>query len=896
MDSIGRSEFGRLLRQLRDAAGLTQEELAASARLSPRSVSDLERGVSRTARPETVRRLAAALALSGPTLGRFRAAAGGQGPLAGECVLPRLIAPGLAAVRALPRDIAGFTGRGAELDRLAGLLADASGPGVVGICAIGGLAGIGKTTLAVHAAHRLASEFPDGQLFVPLHAHTPGRRPVDPADALASLLRVTGYASRLIPADADGRGACWRAHLAGKKVLIVLDDAVGHEQVRPLLPGSGGCLVLVTSRRRLAGLEDASVISLDTMGSADAARLLAVTAGRPGLTADDPEVAEVGRLCGFLPLAIGMLGARLRYHPAWTVTYLTEMLGGARDRLELLSAENVSVAAAFELSYRDLTTAQRRLFRRLGLYPGADIDGYAAAALAGTSLPSATRALAGLYDQHLISEHVPGRYRMHDLIREHARSLAAADDPVAAGDAVTRLLDYYQQAARAAGRHMPPWFAVSHDAIGPVGPPAILPPLSGLEQASAWVADERANLLAAASLAIEAGKPAYAVTIPAAASGFLDAEGNWAQVLVTLCEKVLAGAQDGDDLAILALAHLQLGAALAVSGQYRAVPAAAKKALALYRKLGDRAGQGDVLIGLASLNLYVSDFAAAARYAERAFDAYRAAGHIRAKAEALNQLGIIKFHAGDYAGAASLSRQALASCREIGFRRGEGDALLYLGLALRPSGDYPAASAALLEAQAIYRALGDRYREVFSYSFLASLQRLTGDYPAAAASSESAVRELGDIGDRSGQANAYNELGLVQQLTGDYAAAAASHRAALRQFGDLGDGLGKADALNGLGELSLRTSNGLEAAAYHGEALALARAVGGPFEEARALEGLGRSDLLAGRTHEAAESLRQALSIFERIGAVRAEDVSVTLHSIEASASAERPPVRTRPG
>ena len=354
-----------------------------------------------------------------------------------------------AATRTLPRDIASFTGRKAELARLTGAAAGVAG-GVVGIHAIDGMAGIGKTTFAVHAAHRLAGDFPDGQFFLPLHAHTPGQRPVDPVDALASLLLTAGVGAQQIPPGLQARAGLWRDYLAGKKILLLLDDAAGHEQVTPLLPGTAGSSVLVTSRRRLAALEGAAVISLDTLPPGEAAALLAGLSGRPDLGSGGGGAGEITRLCGYLPLAIGMLAKQLRHHPARTAAGLAADLAAARDRLELMQAENLSVAAAFDLSYQDLTTGQQRLFRRLGLHPGPDIDAYGAAALDDTDLATARRRLDGLYDQHLLTEPASGRYRLHDLLREHARALAATDDPADCDAAVGRLLDYYLHTALAA--------------------------------------------------------------------------------------------------------------------------------------------------------------------------------------------------------------------------------------------------------------------------------------------------------------------------------------------------------------------------------------------------------------------------------------------------------------
>jgi transcriptional regulator with XRE-family HTH domain len=357
--------FAGLLRELRTRVRLTQEELADAAGLSLRAVSDLERGVVTTPQRETVRLLADALHLIGPERAGFEAAAlGGPGAT-------RLEAAGAAALRSLPRDVASFTGRHRELARLAE--ATASAGRVVGVHAIGGMAGVGKTAFTVHAAHRLADRFPAGQIFLSLHGHTPGRQPVEPADALASLLVTIGVPAPRIPRGLAARMGLWRDRLARRQLLLVFDDAASSEQVQPLLPGVGGSLVLVTSRRRLSSLDNVTTISLDTLPSGEAAALLAGLSGRPGLSPDDPAVAEITRQCGYLPLAIAILARQLRHHPAWTAAGRAAELAAARDRLELMEAENLSVAAAFDLSYADLSPGQQRLFRRLGLHPGTEL-------------------------------------------------------------------------------------------------------------------------------------------------------------------------------------------------------------------------------------------------------------------------------------------------------------------------------------------------------------------------------------------------------------------------------------------------------------------------------------------------------------------------------------------
>jgi tetratricopeptide (TPR) repeat protein len=796
--------------------------------------------------------LAGALGLPGPVADLFVAAARGRGP-AGDVVATRqgtaLAAFAAAATRGLPRDIASFTGRQAELDQLAEELDHlAAGGGVVGICAIGGMAGIGKTTFAVHAAHRLAGSFPDGQFYLPLHAHTRGQRPVDPADALSSLLLTAGVPAARIPPGLEARAARWRDHVAGKKILLLLDDAASHEQVRPLLPGTGGSLVLLTSRRRLAALDDAAVISLDTLASREAAALLTRLAGRPGLQPGDGAVDEITRLCGYLPLAIGLIASQLRHHPAQTAESVAASLAAATDRVELMRAENVSVAAAFDLSYADLTDGQRRLFRRLGLIPGPTFDAYAAAALDGASLGKARRQLDELYDQHLITERAPDRYQLHDLLREHARMMAtetgaAADSEVATG----RLLDYYLHTALAAGRYFDT--RASTDRRPPPGnPSAPAPDLSTLGQASAWLEAERANLHAAADYAATRGRSRHAIAIPAAMSGFLAARGHWDQSAV-LHHSVLAAARQAGDRVGEADTLGTLGALLRETGDYPAAAATLARALALYRDVGDQPGQAD----------------------------------------ALNELGFLRALTGDYPAAAASHQQALVLVRGLGDRRGQAWTLNGLALVQHLTGDYPAAAASQRQALALFRDLGDLHGQARALNDLSVVQQETGDYPAAAASQRQALALFRDLGHRLGQAHALNDLGLVQQETGDYPAAAASHQQALALFGDLGNLLGQAEALNRLGELSLRTSATGQARDQHTRALAIARDISATPEEARALEGLGRAHVQDGNHDKGLECLRQALTIYQRIGAPAAQRVRETLRNPSSPEGTERP-------
>jgi hypothetical protein len=367
---------------------------------------------------------------------------------------------------------------------------------------------------------------------------------------------TAGVAAHHVPPGAEARAAVWRDYLAGKQVLLVLDDAAGHDQVRPLLPGTPGSLVLITSRRRLTALEEAAEISLDTLSPPEAAALLARLSGRPELASGDGAAGEITRLCGYLPLALAMLARQLGQHKFWAPGDLAARLAATRDRLGLMQAENLSVAAAFDLSYSDLTPSQQRLFRRLGLVPGPTVDAYAAAALDGTSLEAAWQNLDDLFGQHLLTEPAPGRYLLHDLLREHARALAAAAD-AADARAAERLLDYYAHAAGTAGKHIATRTAL--EGRPPPGiPPAYFPDLTTVGQAAAWLEAERPNLHAAVDQAIASDMPRHAVAIAGAIGGFLRGHGCFEQA-AGLHQTALAAACQAADQPGQASAYDELG-------------------------------------------------------------------------------------------------------------------------------------------------------------------------------------------------------------------------------------------------------------------------------------------------------------------------------------------------
>jgi tetratricopeptide (TPR) repeat protein/transcriptional regulator with XRE-family HTH domain len=870
--------FAALLRKLRTEARLTQEELAEAAGLSPRSISDLERGIATTPRRDTLRLIADALGLIGPARAEFEAVARGR-------PAPEVpISGGAAAMRTLPRDIASFTGRQQELGQLVDAAAGVGG--VVGIHAIGGMAGVGKTAFAVHAAHRLADRFPGGQIFLPLHGHTPGQHPVDPDDALASLLLTLGVPAGQIPEGLEARMALWRDRLAEKQLLLILDDAASSEQVRPLLPGAGGSLVLVTSRRHLSALDDATAVSLDTLPPGEAAALLVRLAGRAGLSVADPAVREITALCGYLPLAIGMVARQLHHHPAWSAGARAAELAAAVDRLELMATENLSVAAAFNLSYADLTADQQRLFRRLGLHLGTDLDGYAAAALDGTDLSTARRGLEALYDQYLLTEPAAGRYRLHDLIREHARALADRVDPDGDRDAATaRLLDYCQytatRAAALIARQARPAPASADGAI-----PAAVPALADPEQALAWARAEHAILLACLDHATRTGQHARVIAFTAALAGLWRHDGLWADAIARHNAAAQAADNLGDRLG-QANALNDVGDVLRLTHDFPAAAQALEQALAIYRELGSRLGQANVLHDLGVVRWLADDFPAAAQVLEQSLGIYRELGDRLGQANALRYLGVVRLATDDRPAGAEALEQALAIYRDLGDRLGQANALNYIGNARRQTGDYPAAAQALEQALAIYRVLGERLGQANSLNNLGDVRRQTGDYPAAAQAQEQSLAMYRDLGDPLGQANAISGLGDIRLATGDYPAAAQALEQALGIYRDLGDRLGQAEVLNKRGTLHRLSGELTQAQTCHQQALELARAIASSWHEAHALAGLGRCALAAGHPTQAEVLLRQAVQIIQRIGTPEAPDLLAELDALTGPPAAQ---------
>jgi transcriptional regulator with XRE-family HTH domain len=424
----GSAEFGRLLASRRQAAGLSQAELAERSAMSVRAISNLERGRTLWPHPDSVHRLAEALKLTAAERAGFEAAASRRLTQAGA---------GPVTPRRLPGAVRQFTGRKSELSLLTGLLDQAavSEPPAATIALIAGMAGVGKTALAVRWAHQAARRFPGGQLYADLHGYDPSAPPVPAGDALTGFLRALGVPGLDIPDTVDERAAAYRSLLAGRRVLVVLDNARDVDQVRPLLPGDPGCVTVVTSRDALGGLvagDGAQRLRLDPLPLPEAVDLLGGLIG--GRVADDPDAAaRLAHQCGRLPLALRVAAELAATRGGATLADLTSELADMRHRLEVLQTggdQRTTVRAVFTWSYQDLNPATASLFRLLGLQPGPDIAALAAARLAGLPLGMTSLAIGQLTRAHLVQEQVPGRFSSHDLIRVYAAAACSAACPL----------------------------------------------------------------------------------------------------------------------------------------------------------------------------------------------------------------------------------------------------------------------------------------------------------------------------------------------------------------------------------------------------------------------------------------------------------------------------------
>lgn len=783
------------------------------------------------------------------------------------------------AVSTLRRDLATFIGRDRELERIV----HAAGAGrTVSIHTIDGMAGVGKTALATRAAHELTPRFPDGQYFVELHSYTPGQRPADPADVLAGLLTGLGIDPRHLPDTLAGRRDLWRDRLARKRVLLVLDDARDHTQIEPLLPTGAGCVTLVTSRRRLVALDGALPVALDILDPAAAVDLFTALSHRSP-AADRATVEQVVAHCGFLPLAIVLLAGRLAHHPSWTVADLADQFTSATDRLAELDAGHRAVRGAFDLSYHDLTPPQQRVFRRLGLHPGPDTDAYAAAALADLPVDIARREVEALYTDHLLEETRPGRYRLPDLLRDYARTLAA-DDPAADRDAaVDRLLDYYQHAAGSADRHIARRTRPTTTSSTTAAPD--MPDIADSTRALAWMRAERANLLACLDHTATQ-RPTRTAELAATLAGLLERDGPWPQARALHQRAADIAERLGDRLGH-ANALTNLGLVHERTGHYPEAAELYHRARALYRDIDSPLGHANAGLNLSIVRWYTGKYREATELSEQALATYRDIGDRRGEANCLTNVGLVHWDTGDYRTAAALQQQALSIFQEIGDQLGAANTLTNLGGVRSDTGDYEEALHLHRQALAIYRRIGNRVGEATALGNLGFVRGGTGHHDEAADLQQQALAIYRDIGNRLQEANALTNLGHVRRDTGHYDEAADLQQQALAIFRQIGRRHGEAEVLNEIGRLSVQTGSPQAASSSFDQALEVARSIDSQRELARALEGGGRCRALLGDTPTAVARLREAVDIYRKLGAPETSAAESYLAALETGRPGE---------
>ena len=845
-------EVGAWWRQQRLAAGMTQEELAERSGLTTRAISNLERGRTSRPYPRSLQLLAAALGLP-ESAGPARATR----PRPGLTLVPSPDAP-----RQLPAAVGHFTGRQSELDTLTAAAQDSGGQArTVVISAINGMAGIGKTALAVHWAQSQTGRFPDGQLYVDLHGHARQRPPRTPVEALNWLLRALGVPAERVPADGEQAAALYRQQLADTRTLIVLDNAATEAQIRPLLPGDGSCLVLITSRRRLKGLDDAHTLALDLLPAAEAAALLRAVAGPDRVPADDRRLAQVVELCGYLPLAVRIAAALLRHRPAWTLEHLAGLLEDQRHRVQALSDGERDLSAVFDLSYQSLDEPHRALFRRLGLVPGPDLDPYAAAALLEVDPGTATGLLEDLVDHNLLLCHVQGRYRLHDLIRAYAHTLAGTDPASERESGLDRLLRYYAHTAHSASIPI-----ARCPRPAPTSPaPTYAPDLPDPESARSWLRTERDNLEHADAYAHGYKLHEHTLALAAGLAEILRTDGPYTRALA-LHQAAADTAEHYGDPITRAYALIDLGVMQCLIGNPAEAENIIRRALEIYQTTGDRHGEADALTELARAQGQTGDLDAAGETFARALEIYRATGDRHREADVLGDLGAMRRLMGHPAEAVDALTRALQIFRATGDQHGEADALTELGRAQGLIGDLDEAQDALGRALAFYRATRHHHGEAYALTNLGTIRRQTGDLTGAQSALTEALEIYRRVGYLQGEAETLTSLGTVRRLTGDLAEAESALTEALEIYHAIGYRHDEATALNHYAATVAASGDLPRALDLYQQALDLNRELNKTDDQATALEGLGECHLANGDADAATTHFRQALEIYQRLG------------------------------
>ncbi|GID30004.1 XRE family transcriptional regulator [Paractinoplanes brasiliensis] len=724
--------LGDLVRAHRRRLGWSQEDLAGRTGVSVRGIRKIEAQHTGTPRPVTVRLLADAFGLQGTDRDRFCQTA--LGDPSGHAHVPAQ----------LPSAPAAFVGRTLELAGLDHLLADAAAPAAAVISAVSGTAGIGKTTLAVHWAHRAARHFPGGQLYVNLRGYDPTGSVVDPAEALCVFLDALDVPADRIPSGLDARAALYRSVLAGRRVLVVLDNARDAAQVRPLLPGTAGCFAVVTSRDQLTGLtatEAAHPFTLQLLTADEAHGLLTSRLGAARTTAEPEAVRDIIARCARLPLALAVVAARAAARPAFPLAALAADLRTATTTLDGLAGGDpaTDLRAVFSWSQRTLSPDADRLFRLLGLHPGPDITAAAAASLAATGAAQARSLLDELAQAHLILEHVPGRYALHDLLRAFAAEQARSED----APATHRLLDHYLWTANAAARWMHPmWERLTL----PEPQPGVAPEsLDNQPAAMAWFTAEQPVLQAVVEQAATAGFDGHIWQLAWACTAYLMRRA-YLDELTAMQSLALHAAHRLGDPAGQGYALRGLGMSLGRAGRHEEAESYYERALGTYTRVGDLLGQARAHIGLAKAVLGQGRPAEALRVTERALALFRTAGDRAGEARSLNGIGWCLAQLGDHERGLSYCGRALVLFREVG--DGDGLAVTWdsIGHIYCRLGEYGQAVASYQHAVELLHRLDDCSLLGVTLADLGDVHHAAGSRQAAALAWKEALDVLDEVG------------------------------------------------------------------------------------------------------------------------------------------------------
>jgi DNA-binding SARP family transcriptional activator/Tfp pilus assembly protein PilF len=777
--------------------------------------------------------------------------------------------------RQLPPPVPHFAGRAGELAALTALR-DEDG-GTVVISAITGTAGVGKTALAVHWAHQSAERFPDGQLYVNLRGFDPAGSVVRPADALRGFLDALDVPPQRIPADLAEQTALYRSMLAGRRVLVVLDNARDSEQVRPLLPGSPGCLAIVTSRNQLSGLvtaEGAHPIALDVLPEADAHDLIAHRIGEWRAAAEPDAVSEIIARCAGLPLALAIVASRATSHAGFPLATLAGELRQTAGRLDAFADQEpaTDIRAVFACSYRTLSADAARLFRLIGMQPGPDISAGAAAGLVGAPTDGIQEPLAELAHAHLLTERAPGRFTVHDLLRDYAAEQARAiDTEVDRTAAAGRMLAWYRHASDAAVRLLyPHMLRLPQPGIEP-SPSA--PEFHDGAEALAWLDVERRNLLAMARYAADNGPRPVAWLLADALRPYFTARMYTADWL-ELAGVGLAAAHAEQDVAAQTAAELSLGNAYQSVSRYEQAIERYTRALALARETGWTEAQSAVLGNLGNVYMFLGRLADAADQFATALSLHEDTGHVADQARSLGGSGIVLHHLGRLREAADHLLRALALFRQLGSRRYEAVALTSLGEVHHDLGRLDVGAEHLIRALDLLRETGDARGEANALRLLAAVYRDTGDHRHALTLAEATLNLIRDTGDRWIEAHTLNTRASIEQSLGRHRSACDSHRRAL-DIGRRTDTMyPQVEALIGLIAAHQHLGEAGDARTCADEALAISRRLGYRLMEGRALTALAAVDLDEGRYSAASELAQRALDIHQdtghRLGSARA--------------------------